>query len=101
MRLLSEKAMTQNKEQTVRRAKADLSQRLKTTEAQISEQTIEEKEFPDASLGAPLAGEMSAQMITSGYQIRFNAHGKTYEYRADATGNQLRLFQFNGTNHIV
>lgn len=93
--------MTQNKEQTIRRAKADLSQRLKITENQISEQSIEEKEFPDASLGTPLAGEMSAQMITNGYLIRLKAQGKTYEYRADAGGDQLRLFQFNGTNHLI
>lgn len=102
MRLFSrDKAMIQNKQHAINRAKADLSKRLNITENQISEQTIEDVDFPDASLGVPVKDEMSAQMITEGVRIRLNANGKTYEYRTDAAGRELRLFQFNGANYIV
>ena len=51
------------------------------------------------SLGAPVADEMSAQMIASGWQITLEAGGKSYGYRADKY--QLRLFDFEGENYIV
>ncbi len=93
--------MFSNQQQAIGRAKADLAVRLGIAENQISEQSIENVDFPDMSLGAPVADEMSAQMITSGFRIRLNANGKTYEYRAGTEGDQLRLFQFNGANKIV
>lgn len=69
----------------------------------ISEKDItasaSEKDFPDMSLGAPANGEMSAQMISSGWQIDLSAGGKKYEYRADKY--QLRLKGFKGSNHVV
>jgi hypothetical protein len=91
--------MTQSKEQAIRRAKADLSKRLGMAKDQISETSVEDTDFPDMSLGAPVEDEMSAQMISSGWRIQLNAQGKNYEYRADA--DQLRLFQFEGTNHLI
>ncbi len=91
--------MTQSKEQAIRRAKADLSKRLGIAENHISEASIENTDFPDMSLGAPDKDEMSAQMISAGWKIRLKAKDKNYEYRADA--NQLRLFQFEGTNHLI
>jgi len=60
---------------------------------------LPEKDFPDMSLGAPVDGEMAAQMISSGWQIELSAGGKTYEYRADKY--QLRLKGFNGTNYVI
>lgn len=91
--------MTQTKEQAISRAKADLSKRLGIAESNISEASVEDADFPDMSLGAPEEGEMSGQMISSGWKIQLDAEGKTYEYRADA--DQLRLFQFKGTNYLV
>ena len=91
--------MTQSKEQAIRRAKADLSKRLGMAKDQISETSVEDTDFPDMSLGAPAEDEMSAQMISSGWRIQLNAQGKNYEYRADA--DQLRLFPFEGTNHLI
>lgn len=91
--------MAQTKEQAVARAKADLSKRLGIAGNQISEDSIENQEFPDMSLGAPQAGEMSAQMISTGWKIGLSAAGKNYEYRADS--QQLRLVRFQGANYLV
>lgn len=91
--------MAQTRDQAIARAKADLSKRLGIAENQISENSIENAEFPDMSLGAPQADEMSAQMISPGWKIRLHAAGQNYEYRAD--NQQLRLIQFKGANHLV
>ena len=51
------------------------------------------------SLGAPADDEMSAQMISTGWQINLTADGKNYEYRADKY--QLRLHNFKGRNYVI
>jgi len=81
------------------RARADLAQRLGVNEGKINDESIEPVDFPDAALGAPLADEMSAQVITPGWRIRLKAGGQTYEYRA--TDRYLRLVNFQGANHKV
>jgi hypothetical protein len=81
------------------RARTDLAQRLGLSENEISEGAVEQAEFPDAALGAPIEDEMSAQVITPGWRIHLKANGKTYEYRANA--RQLRLFNFNGENYRI
>jgi hypothetical protein len=88
-----------NKDSAVQRAKADLAGRLSIDENDISTVSVSEKDFPDMSLGAPAGDEMSAQMISSGWQIELSAGGKAYDYRADKY--QLRLKGFNGTNHVI
>lgn len=80
-------------------AKRDLAGRLKVSESDVSVSDISEKDFPDMSLGAPANGEMSAQMISTGWEIKLGAGGKTYEYRADKY--QLRLKGFEGKNHLI
>ena len=87
------------KESATERAKQDLADRLKTDLASIKELSIEEKDFPDMSLGAPEPGEMSAQMISSGWQINLGLEGNTYDYRADKY--QLRLADWRGRNHLI
>jgi hypothetical protein len=91
--------MSFTKESAVQRAKSDLAKRLKISEDDISQKGISDKDFPDMALGAPVNGEMSAQMISSGWQIELGASGKTYEYRADKY--QLRLLGFNGANYVI
>jgi hypothetical protein len=51
------------------------------------------------ALGAPEDGEMSGQMITSGWRIKLEAQGQTYEYRADK--NQVRAYKFKGQNYRI
>jgi hypothetical protein len=92
--------MGANKEEIVRRARADLAKRLGVSEDEIKEEAVEEADFPDMALGAPLKDEMSGQMITSGWRIRLKA-GKSgsHEYRADQ--NQLRLYKYKGSNYKI
>ncbi len=80
-------------------AKKDLANRLNIGEGEIKETGVTDKDFPDMSLGAPVGGEMSAQMISSGWQIELSAGGKSYEYRADKY--QLRLHNFHGKNYVI
>jgi hypothetical protein len=91
--------MADSKEEAVGRARTDLAGRLGLPEAEIDEESVEEADFPNTALGAPLAGEMSGMMITSGWRIRLAARGKTYEYRADR--RQLRLYDFKGKNYQI
>ena len=90
--------MSFSKDSAVERAKQDLAQRLGVSESEI-EASANDTDFPDMSLGAPVDGEMSAQMISSGWRIDLSANGTNYEYRADKY--QLRLRDFNGTNYII
>lgn len=91
--------MSFTKESAVQEAKADLAKRLGISESDVKENSVEDADFPDMSLGAAVEDEMSAQMISSGWRINLSVSGKDYEYRADKY--QLRLRGFNGTNHIV
>lgn len=91
--------MSFTEQSAVQRAKEDLAGRLKIKPDDVHDGSVNEKEFPDASLGAPVGDEMSAQMISSGWQIILKADGKDYEYRADKY--QLRLRGFDGTNYII
>lgn len=92
--------MGANREEAVRRARADLAKRLGVAENSIHEEAVEEADFPDMALGAPVKGEMSGQMITSGLRIRLKAgdHGG-YEYRAG--DGQLRLYNYKGANYRI
>lgn len=87
------------KESAVEEAKKDLAGRLNISETAIENVSVSETEFPDMSLGAPEADEMSAQMISYGWRIILSVESKNYEYRADKY--QLRLLDFNGTNYII
>ena len=91
--------MALTKEEAVARSRADLAQRLGIAESDVADESVDTADFPNAALGAPLKGEMSAQMITSGWRISLRAEGKSYEYRTDL--RQLRLFKFKGANFRV
>jgi hypothetical protein len=91
--------MAQSREDAVARAKADLASRLGVGAGDVRLESVEEADFPNTALGAPVGGEMSGMMISSGWRIRLNAAGKSYEYRADR--NQVRLYNFKGSNYKV
>jgi hypothetical protein len=91
--------MAVSKEDAIKRARADLAQRLGVSDNEIKEDAVEQADFPDMALGAPVEDEMSGQMISSGWRIRLSAGGKGYEYRADR--NQVRLYNYNGSNFRI
>lgn len=92
--------MAASKEDAVRRARADLAKRLGVSENEIKEDSVEQADFPDTALGAPIEEEMSGQMITPGWRIRLSAGGKgSYEYRANK--DQVRLFNYRGANYRI
>jgi hypothetical protein len=92
--------MAANKEEAVKRARADLAKRLGVAEDSIQEEAVEQADFPDMALGAPVKGEMSGQMITSGWRIRLKAGDLGgYEYRAG--DGQLRLYNYKGANYRI
>ena len=91
--------MSLNQNSAVERAKQDLAGRLGISNDEIELVSVTDKDFPDASLGAPVADEMSGMMISSGWQITLRANGKTYDYRGDKY--QLRLSNHDGENHII
>ena len=91
--------MAIDKNSAVENARNDLAKRLKVNAADVKEKSVEDSDFPDMALGAAEDGEMSGQMITSGWRIKLEAQGKTYEYRADK--NQVRAFNFKGKNHRI
>ena len=83
----------------VSRARQDLAKRLNLSVTEIAEKSVSERDCPDMALGAPVDGEMSAQMISSGWQIVLETHGHRYEYRADKY--QLRLHNYHGRNYVI
>lgn len=91
--------MNFNQDSAIERARQDLAGRLGVSENEIETVSVSEVDFPDASLGAPMDDEMSAQMISSGWQVTLRAKGKTYDYRADKY--QLRLSNYDGKNHVI
>lgn len=91
--------MSINKETAEKKAKEDLAKRLNIEANSIKTVSVDDKEFSDMSLGAAVGDEMSAQMISYGYQINLAAEGKTFEYRGDKY--QLRLVDFEGSNYMI
>ncbi len=91
--------MSFNQTSATEKAKRDLAKRADVAESDIETVSVEETDFPDMSLGATVEGEMSAQMISTGWRINLRADGKNYEYRADKY--QLRLCDYKGTNHVI
>ncbi|HYY55874.1 MAG TPA: hypothetical protein VE842_01010 [Pyrinomonadaceae bacterium] len=89
--------MALSKEDAIKKARADLARRLGVSESEIKEEAVEQTDFPDMALGAPVADEMSGQMITTGWRIRLSAGGRQAEYRANR--DQLRLYNYQGSNY--
>jgi hypothetical protein len=90
--------MSFTKEEAIAAARKDLAKRLGVEESEI-DHSIEDAEFPDMALGAGTKGEMSGQMLTSGWRIKLTARGNKAEYRANK--QQLRLFNYKGQNYRI
>jgi hypothetical protein len=91
--------MAISKDEAIEKARKDLAQRLNIDGRDVSEESVQDDDFPDMALGAAEEDEMSGQMISSGWRIRLSAKGQSYEYRADK--NQVRLYQYQGKNYRI
>jgi hypothetical protein len=91
--------MAVTREDALKRARIDLAKRLGVSDGEIEEGSIEETDFPDMALGAPLEDEMSGQMMTRGWRIRLRAKGGEHEYRANK--DQIRLYNYEGDNYRI
>jgi len=78
-------------EPLVELAKGDLAERKGIEKEQITVESVEPVEWPDASLGCPEPGMMYPQVITPGYRILLSHDGETYRYHTDARGNRVVL----------
>ena len=65
--------MSLNQQSAIERAKQDLAGRLNISQDEIKLVSVNDTEFRDASLGAPVGDEMSSMMIYSGWQINLEA----------------------------
>ena len=91
--------MKLSEDTAVQKAREDLARRLNIKETDVKSVSVTKTDFPDMALGASVGSEMSAQMISTGWQINLSANGKNYEYRADKY--HLRLVGFNGKNYVI
>lgn len=53
--------------------------------------SVQEVDWPDSCLGAPLQDEACAQVITPGYRIIVNSGVETFEYHASKSGRVRRV----------
>jgi len=71
-------------------ARAALARELALAEADITVVSAEETEWRDSSLGCPKPGMNYLQVITPGYNITLEAHGKRYVYHSDNNRRVVR-----------
>jgi hypothetical protein len=77
----------------------DAATRLGVAEPAVSIVAVEPVTYPNAALGAPREGEMSFDVLTSGWAFWLTAGETNLEYRADR--RQVRLYKYRGHNHLV
>jgi len=79
-----------SKDGQVTRAKRDLAAHLGIDKGAISLKSVEETDWPDASLGDAQPGQVYAQMMVFGYIITLEAQGKSYVYHSDDATRVVR-----------
>ncbi len=71
-------------------ARDDLATQLNLSSGEVKIEQVIPALWPNSCLGLGGADEACLQVITSGYLVTLSAGGKTYEYRTDIDGSQLR-----------
>jgi hypothetical protein len=66
-----------------------LARQLGVDPGSIAVVSVEATDWPDASLGCPAPGLMSAQVVTPGFVVVLDAQKAVYEYHTDAIGQQV------------
>lgn len=58
--------------------------------------SVQSKEWPDACLGVQREGQLCAQVITPGYQVKALAASKVYDVHTDQALEQIVIIDSNG-----
>lgn len=66
---------------------ADLATREGVASSEVELVSAESVDWPDASLGCPVAGVSYIQVVTPGYRIILAIGEKTFDYRATVDGS--------------
>ncbi|MEB3250304.1 MAG: hypothetical protein VKK07_13275 [Merismopediaceae bacterium] len=69
----------------------DLSRRLKIPAQQIRVQQTQAQTWPNGCLGLGKPDELCTQALVPGWQVILGQGNKTWTYRTNQTGSQLRL----------
>jgi hypothetical protein len=78
-----------NSNGAVQAALQNLANALGISQDQVSLVSAASIEWPDSCLGIQRTNVTCAQMITPGYLIILEVHGRQYEYHTDSAGNQI------------
>jgi hypothetical protein len=73
------------------KAVADLAERLGIAKDGVKVGRVQERAWPDSSLGCPKEGMAYLTVITPGYQFLLEAAGQQYDYRADSRQGTVTL----------
>jgi hypothetical protein len=64
-------------------AKTDAASHLGVSRDTLQVEQVQQREWPDSSLGCPQPGQLYSQVVTPGYLVVINAAGKRLEYHTD------------------
>ncbi|TRV00444.1 MAG: hypothetical protein EWV75_02280 [Microcystis wesenbergii Mw_QC_S_20081001_S30D] len=72
-------------------ARQDLSQKTKISVNRLQIQAAQRQTWPDGCLGLAKPGELCTQALVAGWRIILTDNQKTWVYRTDSSGANLRL----------
>ena len=72
-------------------ARQDLSQNTNISVNRLQIQAAQRQTWPDGCLGLAKPGELCTQALVAGWRIILTDHQKTWVYRTDSSGANLRL----------
>ena len=72
-------------------ARQDLSQKTKISVNRLQIQAAQRQTWPDGCLGLAKPGEFCTQALVQGWRIILTDNQKTWVYRTDSSGTNLRL----------
>ena len=83
--------------QIVAAVRQDLSRRTEIPPTQLRLKQASQRTWPDGCLGLASPGEICTQVLVQGWQIVLVSGDRTWTYRTDATGRNLRLVPLRGS----
>ncbi len=73
--------------------KEDVAQKENVNKNEVAIVSVTSKEWPNSCLGINKPELVCLQIITPGYEIVARAHGNTYTYHTNASGNAIVLVE--------